>query len=1245
MANLETLTVRIRADIRSFAAGMAQVGSQASAMESRVEGAAESVDTLGGRLNSLGRYAKVAGVVLAGLATGGAAVAGAAMVGFSSRIEQAEIAFTNMLGSGRKARAFLEELEKFAQRTPFEFPELVDASKRLLAFGFEAKEIIPTMRAIGDASAALGGGAETIEGITMALGQMKASGRVSLEEIYQLTERGVPALQILADEFGVTTARMREMISEGTVPVGRALDALIEGMQDRFGGQMQKQSRTLAGAFSTMKDALLSVGSDALRPLYDQLTRGAVVVADFLSSADFSGFGEAASRGLSAAVDAVGRFVSAVRRSASGGFLGTIGSAFSSAFRAAREAIANAIEWIRNAFSGLWPYIRPALANIAQGIRALQPAIAPVAALVSGVLAGAFKALAPIIGTVLVVALNAAALAFRAIAEVIGFVGRMLRPFAPLIQKVGQVIGFVLGTLIGSSVSIAIRVLSRLFPVLGRLAPAFQQALAAGRSAFSALSSVFQMLFRQAVVVFNGTRRTVSVAWRAISAVTRTTWNAIRGVLGAVWRAISALVIRTTAAISARIRSSWGAIRAATAATWNAIRNFLSRVWDAISNLVSRAASGIRRRIASAWNAIRSATLSAWNFVRATIGDRIGAAWSVVRRVGGRLLEFIRSTWRAIREGTASAWAAISQAIWEPIRDAVDRVRGFINTVLDIVAKVLDTFGLDKMANTVRSAKFSGGGERVTGSGGRGGPHYKMMARGGVLEGDEGAVGTGQRIIAITNEAGPEAVIPLDRRTPEGVRAFEAAMRSPNARYALRRAHGGSRRQLGGLRHRPATTGSGGTRKNRGDGEVRGNGWTDSIWNYPPLSPWNNYVGRVAALVKKRFGSTPSTYAGHQPDMWHAIDFMTGGPNALGDRIAAFLTGNWRAIGLDYAIWKQRFWMPVPNKYGPAYQWNMMEDRGSPTQNHYDHVHASFRPEPGSGRVSGSGSGGVSSLASRVISALLRRLPDVPSFGDHILARGLSEYLSNYKDWIADWITRKLGGRSSGAGFSGGGTPAANRRLGRRMAREIKGWVGEQWTALDSLWTRESGWDHTATNPTSGAYGIPQALPPEKMASHGSDWRTNPATQIAWGLDYIQGRYGNPVGAWSFWQTHHWYDRGGIIPGPKGMPRILPAHSGERVLPIGLVDAFDRLAASIELWSRSRTASGAAPAVGESCQDEILRAVVDRLERIERKIASAEEIGDSIREGTYGLLGTARAIDTVDSGLGRKYEFVQKLKG
>jgi len=84
------------------------------------------------------------------------------------------------------------------------------------------------------------------------------------------------------------------------------------------------------------------------------------------------------------------------------------------------------------------------------------------------------------------------------------------------------------------------------------------------------------------------------------------------------------------------------------------------------------------------------------------------------------------------------------------------------------------------------------------------------------------------------------------------------------------------------------------------------------------------------------------------------------------------------------------------------------------------------------------------------------------------------------------------------------------------------GWT-DQFSCLDQLYVSESNWDPSAPNPSSGAYGIPQSLPADKMATAGADWQTNPATQLEWGLDYIRSSYGTPRSAWYFKQANNWY--------------------------------------------------------------------------------------------------------------------------
>ena len=113
----------------------------------------------------------------------------------------------------------------------------------------------------------------------------------------------------------------------------------------------------------------------------------------------------------------------------------------------------------------------------------------------------------------------------------------------------------------------------------------------------------------------------------------------------------------------------------------------------------------------------------------------------------------------------------------------------------------------------------------------------------------------------------------------------------------------------------------------------------------------------------------------------------------------------------------------------------------------------------------------------------------------------------------------KSGGQVSRTKELGGGDP---RTIAQVLLPQF-GFGSDQFSCLDALWTKESGWNVSADNPTSSAYGIPQALPGTKMATAGADWADNPVTQIRWGLGYIRASYGTPCGAWAHSQSYNWY--------------------------------------------------------------------------------------------------------------------------
>ncbi len=239
--------------------------------------------------------------MIAGVAGLSAALAGlgAVAVRSAAQMEQTEKAFTTLLKSADLAKDFLAELERFAAATPFELPGLLNASKRLLAFGFSAQQVIPILTAIGDSAAALGMGEEGISRLTTAIGQIQAKAKVSAEEMNQINETGIPAWQLLADTIGTTVPQAMDMASKGMIDGATGVQAILTGMNKQFGGMMAEQSQTLNGMMSNIQDSIGQLSTVVGKEITEVFNlKGAAAefqdtLGEFTAIAKQSGIGEA----------------------------------------------------------------------------------------------------------------------------------------------------------------------------------------------------------------------------------------------------------------------------------------------------------------------------------------------------------------------------------------------------------------------------------------------------------------------------------------------------------------------------------------------------------------------------------------------------------------------------------------------------------------------------------------------------------------------------------------------------------------------------------------------------------------------------------------------------------------------------------------------------------------------------------------------------------------------------------------
>lgn len=224
--------------------------------------------------------AKMGSLLKGGILAGAAGVAGLGVLGVKTAadMEQAEIAFTTMLGSAEKAKGFIADLTDFAAKTPFEFPGLQTAATSLISAGIATKDVLPIMETLGDVTSGMGTGSEGIQRATVALQQMNAAGKVTGEDLNQLRDAGIPVFDLLASSMGKSKAEVAALAQEGKLGA-EGLTAIMDGLKsgkglERFSGLMDKQSKSLTGMWSTFKDTLGMGMAKAVKPLIPLLKDG-----------------------------------------------------------------------------------------------------------------------------------------------------------------------------------------------------------------------------------------------------------------------------------------------------------------------------------------------------------------------------------------------------------------------------------------------------------------------------------------------------------------------------------------------------------------------------------------------------------------------------------------------------------------------------------------------------------------------------------------------------------------------------------------------------------------------------------------------------------------------------------------------------------------------------------------------------------------------------------------------------------
>lgn len=292
MADAGQLVVHIKADTSQF---HTELGRAQGEIQKTGSMFAQMGAVAGGMLAAQG---------IARLADGLGSLVGAG-IQFNSTMQQATMAFETMLGSSEAASAHIQELRDFAKQTAFSFSDLTKQSTRLQAYGFAVGEVVPILKTVSDAVSALGGGSPKIDSITRALGQMSAKGKVSAEEMMQLTEAGVKGWDYLAKATGKSIAQVQADVTAGNVASQQAIQAILAGMEKDFGGLGAKYAKSWEGILNNLGDVWEQISGSIMGPAFERMGKLLGNLLDWLQEPAIAQAAEDLGRSIGFAFDTI----------------------------------------------------------------------------------------------------------------------------------------------------------------------------------------------------------------------------------------------------------------------------------------------------------------------------------------------------------------------------------------------------------------------------------------------------------------------------------------------------------------------------------------------------------------------------------------------------------------------------------------------------------------------------------------------------------------------------------------------------------------------------------------------------------------------------------------------------------------------------------------------------------------------------------------------------------------------------
>lgn len=680
-----TLEMSIREGANSATRQVDQFSRAASSDLEKVDRkATEAGHSLGGMGSFL-----AGGALLGGAVAAGAGLAQLTTFGLQSAasLEQTAIQFKALTGSAQAGQAVLTGLQKFAALTPFEFPDVAHAASRFLTFddaiGISDSDLQSFLTTVGNVISVTGGGAQALNTVTLAMGQIASTGKLTLDNLNQISESlpGFSGVAAIASARGETTAQVMQEISKGEINASDGIKALLTGMQQFPGaaGAMEAQGQTLLGVFSTFKDTVGQSLAGAFEPVIPAIKDALTQITPVLG-------------------DALGKIAPA------------IGSIISQVLPLAGQLVTALVPILQPLLKGLGDAvvaIGPALQPLGQALGSIVSALAPVLPVIGQLVADLANGLAPVI---IALAPGISALV-GAIAAIATSSGPMLTQFGttlaqllvPLVgqlavafQTIGPVIEGLLplfADLIGPQMGALVQILPQLLnaflplaPVLAQLAPSIAQILIA----LVPLAQLFaQLALQMTPFIVAAIQFSVAVSsWLVLHGIIPLIQSFANMLLLAM-KPISALVGWLTKTKDGFSGIDFGGIA-------DAIGGAFSKAWQVISDFFSKLPGEILSFIESLPGMAADLFWRMFNAIFYVIGFGIGSIIREIAALPGQLAAITRIALDVVvgifHAGVDTAKAIISWLwndlpglVWRGIKAVADTVHSGIDAVVDFI--------------------------------------------------------------------------------------------------------------------------------------------------------------------------------------------------------------------------------------------------------------------------------------------------------------------------------------------------------------------------------------------------------------------------------------------------------------------------------------------------------------------------------------------------------------------------------